>query len=65
MMSLSQNELIGVIALVLQDIYHNIIVFSNISRIWTEYENKVKYMLFWYIQNYFYIIYSHFDNIMW
>ena len=62
MVSLGQNELIGVIALVLPDIHHNIIVFCNISWIWTAYENKIKYMQFWCTQNYFYMICSHFDN---
>ena len=42
MVSLDQNELIGVTALVLQGIHHNIIVFCNISWIWTEYDNKIK-----------------------
>ena len=41
MVSPGHNELIGVIALVLHDIHHNIIVFCNISWIWTEYENKM------------------------
>ena len=50
MVSLDQNELIGFIALVLQDIHHNI---CNINWIWTEYENKIKYMQLWYTQNYF------------
>ena len=59
MMSLGQNEFIGAIALVLQDIHHNIIVFCNISWIWTEYEKKIKCMQFWCTQNYFYIIYSY------
>ena len=62
--SLSQNELIGVIALVLQCIHHNIIVFCNISWIRTEYENKSKYMQFWCTQNYFDMIHSHLDNMM-
>ena len=57
--SLDQNELIGVIALVLQDIHH------NTSWIWTQYENKIKYMLFLCTQSYFYIIFSHFQNMMW
>ena len=42
MVSLGQNELIGVCASVLQGIHHNIIVFCNISWIRTEYENKIK-----------------------
>ena len=62
MVSLDQNESIGVIALVL---HHNIIVFCNISWIWTEFENNIKYKQFWCTQNYFYIIYSHLDNIPW
>ena len=60
--SLSQNELIGIIALVLQGIHHNIIVFCNISWIRTEYENKIKYIQFWCTLNYFYIIHKHHDN---
>ena len=36
MVSLDQNELIGVIALILQGIHHNIIVFYNISCIWEQ-----------------------------
>ena len=42
MVSVGQNELIGVIASVLRGIHHNIIVFCNISWIKTEYENKIK-----------------------
>ena len=41
MVSLDQNDLIGVIVLVLQDIHHNMIVFCNISWIWTEFENNI------------------------
>ena len=65
MVSLDQNELIGVIALVLQDIHHNIIAFCNISCMWTDNENNIKYMQFWCTQNHFYIIYSHLDKLMW
>ena len=47
MVSLDQNELICVIVLVLQDIHHHIIVFCNISWMWTEYENNITtYMQF-------------------
>ena len=53
MVSLDQNELIGVIALVLQDIQYNIIVFYNISWIWTQYKNMIKYIQFWCTENYF------------
>ena len=47
MMSLGQDELIDVIALVLPNMHHNITVFCNISRICGEYENKIKYMDFY------------------
>ena len=40
MVSLVQNELIGVIASVLQGIHKKIFEFCNISWIRTEYENK-------------------------
>ena len=62
MVSLDQNGLIGVIALLLQDIHHHIIVFCNISWIWTKYENKIKYIQFWCTQNYFYMIHSPFHG---
>ena len=65
MVSPGQNELIDVMALVLEDIRQNIIVFCNISWIWTEYEKKIKNMQFWCTKNYFHIIYSHLDNMMW
>ena len=42
-----------------QDIHHHIIVFCNISWMWTEYENNITYMQFWCTQNYLYIICSH------
>ena len=41
MVSLDKNELIGFIIL---DIHHHITVFCNISWMWTEYENNIKYM---------------------
>ena len=61
MVSLDENELIGVIALVLRDIHHNTIVFAtsvesgqNMRKDWIH--------TFWCLQNYFYIVYSHFEN---
>ena len=60
MVSLDQNELIDVIVLALQAIHHNIILFCNISWMWTEYKNNITYMQFWCTHNYFYVIYSHF-----
>ena len=42
MVWLGQNELIDVIASVLQGIHHNTVVFCDISWIRTEYENKIK-----------------------
>ena len=45
--------------------HHSIIVFCNISWIWTEYENKFKYIQCWCTHNYFYIIYIHLHNMIW
>ena len=66
MVSLDQNELIGVIVLVLQDIHHYNCILQhqlNVDRIWEQNEIHailIHTELFLYI-----IIHNHLDNMMW